>query len=164
MERFGEEWGEKYGEQWERWADNYADRWEDWAEHHRDRAEAHADRQREQAEGQAERQRERAEARAERQRQVAIAIAPSAPGWAAAARAAPVVINSCDEDDQSDTASDGRQRIVICARDFQQMASNNLRFARESIAHNDEISTEVRDKVLHDLDEEIVRIEREEAN
>jgi len=162
MERFGEEYGEKYGKQWEDWAEQYADRWENWAEQH---AEGMAEHHREQAEGQAERQRERAEARAQRQSQIAIARAQGRQAWAVAPNAAPVMIHNCDEaDENSETTSDGRNRVVICARDVRQLAGNNLRFAREQIANNNEMSAEVRDKVLHDLDEEIVRIEREEAN
>jgi bla regulator protein blaR1 len=74
---------------------------------------------------------------------------------------APVVVRSCDDDDrQVTTTTDGRPRVVICPTDMRQIASSNLRFARESIAHNQQMSEEVRAEVLRDLDAEIERIER----
>ena len=52
---------------------------------------------------------------------------------------------------------------MICDKRMNRFARSSLRNARESIAHNPEISEEVRREVLRDLDEEIARIEREDG-
>ncbi|MBO9519000.1 MAG: antirepressor regulating drug resistance protein [Porphyrobacter sp.] len=105
MEKWGEEWGEKYAAQMEKQA-------EQWAE--------------------------------------------------AGRRAEPEVVQSCDPSERRrSTTSDGRQRIVICERDYQMAAATGLRQARASIARNSQISEEVRREVLDDLDDEIRRIESE---
>lgn len=83
--------------------------------------------------------------------------------WAEAGRrAAPEVVHSCNPRERArTTTSDGRQRVVICQRDYQMAATNGLRQARASIARNPQISEEVRREVLQDLDDEIRRIENE---
>lgn len=179
MEQFRAEWAEnqdweKYGEQWAEWGRKHGEQWgkhwEKWGEQQREQALAQAQRARERA----AQQREQALARSERQREQAAqqreqALARAAQqreqaqAWAAAARMAPVVVRSCDDDDRRrTTTSDGRPRVVICPTDMRQIASSSLRYARESIAHNNEMSAEVRAEVLRDLDAEIERIEREE--
>ncbi|KRA83172.1 M56 family metallopeptidase [Altererythrobacter sp. Root672] len=81
--------------------------------------------------------------------------------WAEAGRRAePEVVESCNPNERRrTTTSDGRQRIVICERDYQVAAASGLRQARASIARNPQISEEVRREVLEDLDDEIRRIE-----
>ncbi len=122
---------EKWGKDWEKWGEKWG---EQWAEHAREQAE---------------------QARAHAQHGSAQALA-----WADAARFAPEVVHSCDQGERA-TADDGRPRVVICQRDIERIARSSLRFARNSIAGNPEISDEVRREVLADLDEEIERIERE---
>jgi hypothetical protein len=79
-----------------------------------------------------------------------------------ARRNAPEVVHSCDEDEQARTTTeDGRRRIVICQRNIEFAARKGLRSARNSIARNSDISPEIRNEILQDLDEEIARIERE---
>lgn len=95
----------------------------------------------------------------EQQRAQALAFAEQAR------RNSPEVVESCDENERRrTTTTDGRARVVICERDIRAQARagamSGLRSARESIAHNREISAEVRAEVLNDLDEEIERIER----
>lgn len=81
----------------------------------------------------------------------------------AMANAAPRVEMNCDSDQptQVTRSDDGRQRVVICQRNITRMAGNSIRAARDSIAHNREISEAVRADVLQELDEEIERIEHE---
>lgn len=87
--------------------------------------------------------------------------AAQAEAWAKAAANAPEVVQSCDEKERARTrAEDGRPRVVICQRDIQLAARSGLRGARAAIAHNPEISDDVRREVLRELDEEIERIER----
>ena len=82
----------------------------------------------------------------------------------------PDVSRDCDKAGDSGTRSwtddGGRQHVVICERIIRQhaqmahgQASMGLRMAREAIAHNAEISAAVRDQVLAELDQEIVRLE-----
>jgi hypothetical protein len=82
----------------------------------------------------------------------------------------PEVSSDCDKAGEdgarSWTDDSGRQHVVICqriirehARMAQGQASMGLRMAREAIAHNDAISASVRDQVLAELDQEIVRLE-----
>ncbi len=72
-------------------------------------------------------------------------------------------MQSCDEDERRrTTTADGRPRVVICPREAEQIARSSLRFARNSIASNQELSDEIRREVLRDLDEEIERLGRED--
>jgi hypothetical protein len=82
----------------------------------------------------------------------------------------PDVSTDCDKaggsGSRSWTDDSGRQHVVICERIIRQQArmaegqaSMGLRMAREAIAHNAEISASVRDQVLAELDQEIVRLE-----
>jgi beta-lactamase regulating signal transducer with metallopeptidase domain len=84
----------------------------------------------------------------------------------------PDVSTDCDKaggsGSRSWTDDSGRQHVVICERIIRQQArmaegqaSMGLRRAREAIAHNDAISASVRDQVLAELDQEIVRLEAE---
>ena len=183
MEQFQrdmEEWREQHGDEWAKWGEEYGEYWRQWGEQQREQALTQAERRREQAARQreqglarAERQREQAAqqrqqalARAERQREQAAQqreqAQARAQAWADAARYVPAVVQSCDEDEKRrTTTADGRPRVVICPRDMKQIARSSLRFARNSIAHNPEISDDVRTEVLQDLDEELERIERE---
>jgi hypothetical protein len=97
---------------------------------------------------------------AKQHRQMALAMAEHMP----------VVSTDCDKAggsaSRSWTDDSGRQHVVICeriireqARMAQGQASVGLRMAREAIAHNAEISASVRDQVLAELDQEIVRLE-----
>ena len=82
-----------------------------------------------------------------------------------AQRMAPEVIVHCDDESSPARATrteDGRQQIVICNAQMNRFARSSLRNARNSIASNREISAEVRNEILEDLDEEIQRIERED--
>jgi bla regulator protein BlaR1 len=82
-----------------------------------------------------------------------------------ARRDAPEVIHSCDGDPKTVTRhermADGRQKIIICERVAKRQALGGLRSARNTIARDRQIDPEVRDEVLHELDEEIERIENE---
>jgi hypothetical protein len=82
----------------------------------------------------------------------------------------PQVSTDCDKaggsSSRSWTDDSGRQHIVICervirqqARMAQDQASMRLRMARDTIAHNEAIGASVRDQVLAELDQEIVRLE-----
>jgi beta-lactamase regulating signal transducer with metallopeptidase domain len=84
----------------------------------------------------------------------------------------PDVSTDCDRAggsaSRSWTDDSGRQHVVICERIIRQQArraegqaSMGLRMAREAIAHNQAISASVRDQVLAELDQEIVRLEAE---
>jgi beta-lactamase regulating signal transducer with metallopeptidase domain len=84
----------------------------------------------------------------------------------------PDVSTDCDKAggsaSRSWTDDSGRQHVVICERIIRQQArraegqaSMGLRMAREAIAHNQAISASVRDQVLAELDQEIVRLEAE---
>jgi hypothetical protein len=84
----------------------------------------------------------------------------------------PDVSTDCDKAggsaSRSWTDDSGRQHVVICERIIRQQArraegqaSMGLRMAREAIAQNAEISASVRDQVLAELDQEIVRLEAE---
>jgi hypothetical protein len=169
MDQFREKWGEQYGEQWQEWAENYAEHWQEWGERQREQAEALAERQRDRAEherekalARAERQREQGLAQAERQREMAEQARVQSLAWAEAARAAPVVVRSCGDDDRARTTTDdGRPRVVICPSDMRQLASSNLRIAREAIARSREISEEVRADVLDEQQAQIERIEHQ---
>ena len=90
----------------------------------------------------------------------------------AMAEQVPDVSTDCDKaggsGSRSWTDDSGRQHVVICERIIRQQArmaegqaSMGLRRAREAIAHNDAISASVRDQVLAELDQEIVRLEAE---
>lgn len=86
--------------------------------------------------------------------------------WAEAARGAPEVVESCDENEQRRTATvDGRSRVVICEREIEARANAGaiagLRGARATIAHNRQIGEDVQREILADLDDEIERLERE---
>lgn len=161
-----EEWGEKWGEQW---GEQQREQALALAEQHREQALAQAEQRREQALARAERQREQGERQreqAEQRREQALALAEQQRGqaqaWANAARYAPEVVQSCDDDERRrTTTADGRPRVVICPRETQQIARSSLRFARDSIAGNHELSAEIRREVLRDLDAEIERLERE---
>jgi bla regulator protein BlaR1 len=132
IEQFGHDM-EKWGKDWEKWGEKWG---EQWAEHAREQA-------------------EQAQAHAEQGRAHALAAAD-------AARFAPEVVHSCGEGERGRAITDdGRPRVVICKRDIERMARSSLRFARNSIAGNPEISDAVRREVLADLDEEIERLERE---
>ena len=159
METFREQWSEKYGEQWEQWAENYAEHWEDWAEQHREQAE----RQRDKAEGRAERQAEAQQRRAQAQAEARAAVeVRRAQRWPQVAIAPEVVVH-CDGDGPAPatTGEDGRSRIVICNSQMRRFVFSDLRNARNSIANNRQISEEVRNEILSDLDAEIERIERD---
>ena len=122
---------EEWSRQMERWGEENGQRWEQWAEQHREQA---------------------------------LALAENTP----------VVINSCDENEQADAGTDGRRRIVICQRQIdrqvrdaerqarmaERQARSSLRQARNSIANNPDLSPQVRNEILADLDDEIERIER----
>ena len=82
----------------------------------------------------------------------------------------PEVSTDCDKAGEdgarSWTDDSGRQHVVLCQRIIRQhadmaqgRAAMGLRMAREAIAHNGEISASVRDQVLAELDQEIVRLE-----
>lgn len=95
---------------------------------------------------------------AEQHRGQALALADQAR------RMAPEVVHDCAEGDnpvRSTRTEDGRQRVIICNVQINRMARSSLRNARNAIAQNREISAEVRNEILEDLDEEIERIERE---
>ena len=129
---------EQFGHEMEQWGKDM----EKWGEKH---GEQYAEQAREQA--------EQAMQHAEQGRAQALA-------WAQAARQGPVIVQNCDDDGPTVT-DDGRQRVVICQRDIQRATRSSLRGARAAIANNPEISEEVRNEVLRDLDQEIARIERE---
>jgi bla regulator protein BlaR1 len=87
--------------------------------------------------------------------------------WAEAGRNAPEVVESCDPADRRATVTpNGRPRVVLCQREIRNHAvagaRAGLRGARAAIAGNREMSAEVRDEILRDLDTEIGRLEREE--
>jgi beta-lactamase regulating signal transducer with metallopeptidase domain len=87
----------------------------------------------------------------------------TAQATALAARHAPEVVQSCDENEQRQALTeDGRPRVVICQRQVELAARTGLRSARDTIAHNRAISDSVRAEILRDLDREIARIERGE--
>jgi beta-lactamase regulating signal transducer with metallopeptidase domain len=89
--------------------------------------------------------------------------AAEAEATALAARNAPEVVQSCDENDRHPAlAENGRPRVVICQRKVELAARTGLRSARDAIARNRAISDEVRAEILRDLDGEIARIERGE--
>jgi len=78
----------------------------------------------------------------------------------------PQVIEDCDDKgsvSRSTTDERGRRQVVICTRRIEGQARMgalmNLRGARNMIAHNREMSEEVRKEVLAELDGEISRLE-----
>lgn len=78
----------------------------------------------------------------------------------------PLVEERCDDKGTTTrewTDDKGRKHIMICEREIQRVAMNSaamgLRQARASIAANREMSADVRDEVLQELDAEIERIE-----
>ncbi|MXO58673.1 hypothetical protein GRI89_03840 [Altererythrobacter salegens] len=81
----------------------------------------------------------------------------------------PLVEERCDGEGTTTknwTDDSGRKHIMICERAIERMATRSaamgLRAARDSIARNREMSADVRDEVLEELDAEIQRIERGE--
>jgi len=89
----------------------------------------------------------------------------------AMAARAPRVIQRCDEGSEGVTETtdeSGKKTIVICERRIERNARlgalGGLRGARAMIAGNRELSAAVRDEILRDLDSEIARIERENAD
>lgn len=85
-----------------------------------------------------------------------------AEAWAEAERHMPEIVESCDAGERRRTmTADGRPRIVLCERDIELAARSSLSLARNAIAHNRDISQNVRREVLRDLDEEIERLESE---
>ncbi|MGX7895536.1 M56 family metallopeptidase [Tsuneonella sp. HG222] len=102
----------------------------------------------------------RGEALGERHRQLALRFADIDKHM-------PLVEANCDkaggEGSRSWTDEDGRKRIVICRRNMVAGAAMGLRQARNAIANNRDMSPEVRDEVLRELDSEIVRIEQKEG-
>ena len=89
----------------------------------------------------------------------------------ALAARAPRVIQRCDEgaDGVTETTDEnGKKTIVICERRIEGRARlgalAGLRGARAMIAGNAQLDGEVRDEILNDLDREIERIERENAD
>ena len=125
---------------------------EDWA----DFAEKQAD--------MAEKQAEMAEKRAE----MAEKMAEKHAAWVEANM--PVIEQRCDDKGSTTkqwTDDKGRKHVMICERQIQRLANRSaamgLRQARESIAHNPDISVDVRNEVLQELDAEISRIEREDS-
>lgn len=76
----------------------------------------------------------------------------------------PVIEMSCENgEDGTRSWSDeqGRKHVIICERAVIAKAAFGLRQARGAIAANREISREVRDEVLKELDAEIMRIEKQ---
>ena len=83
----------------------------------------------------------------------------------------PRVIERCDEGSEgvTETVDDkGKRTIVICERRIERHAKlgalSGLRGARAMIAGNRELSAEVRNEILQELDSEIERIEREDTD
>ncbi|HWK42702.1 MAG TPA: M56 family metallopeptidase [Croceibacterium sp.] len=78
-----------------------------------------------------------------------------------AARNVPEVVESCDENEKGrNRTTSGRARVVICERDYTQIARNNLRQARNAIAANRGISEAIRAEIIAEFDEEIARLDR----
>ncbi len=78
------------------------------------------------------------------------------------AHMAPEVVESCDEREMRRThTADGRTRVVICERQYTQMARNSLRQARDSIAADRNMSAAMRAEIVADLDDEIAQMDRE---
>ncbi|MXP40877.1 hypothetical protein GRI75_04360 [Altererythrobacter soli] len=79
----------------------------------------------------------------------------------------PEVVERCDSDEPVShvTLSDGRQRIVICARAIERQARDGarsgLRQARSAVARSTGMSASAKAEVLRDLDEEIADLEAE---
>ena len=149
MEKWGKEWGEK------------------WGRHYSEQAQAQAAEARKQAlaqaaqgRAQAAQAREQALAQAAEGRAQAAQARAQALAWNEASRNAARVVRNCDGDERGGMKTeDGRQVIVICQRD---MARSSLRSARNSIASNNELSPDIRDEILQDLDSEIERLESED--
>ena len=76
----------------------------------------------------------------------------------------PLVSTDCGEAGAEGTREwtdkDGRKRIAICHRQIVSRAAMGLRAARNAIASNPDMSPQVRDDLLRDLDAEISRIEK----
>jgi bla regulator protein blaR1 len=164
MAQFRERFAEQQGQDWERWAEQYGQHWQQWgeqfAEAQEHRAAQLAGAQVRRAEALAERAHAQAEAQASRAGAQAAARAGRAEARASAAPWSLAMISNCSDEDGTTVRSDnGGQQVVICNRQFARYASLPLRSARESIANNREIDAEVRNDILRDLDEEIVRIE-----
>ncbi len=79
----------------------------------------------------------------------------------------PLVSTDCDaagsEGKREWTDEAGRKHVVVCQRSILANAALGLRAARNAIANNRDISAEVRDDVLEELDAEIMRIEEQQG-
>ncbi len=148
MEKWGKEWGEKWSRQYSEQAQAQAAQARAQAAQERSQALAEA------AQARAEAAQARNEARAE---------AAQARAQALAWNDTPRVVRNCDRGERGGPKTEnGRKIVVICQPQVSVQLRSSLRQARDSIAGNPDLSPEIRDEILADLDEEIQRIERED--
>lgn len=97
----------------------------------------------------------------EMRREIHLAVAEARAGARAAAHAAPRVVMECKDDDQPVTTrvdADGTTTMFVCESYGDRVALKSLKQARDTIARNRHMSSEVRAEVLDSLDEEIEQL------
>jgi beta-lactamase regulating signal transducer with metallopeptidase domain len=152
MEKWGKEWGEKWGRQYSEQAQAQAAQ-----------ARAQAAQERNQALAEAAQARSAARAEAAQARSEARVESAQARAQALAWNDTPRIVRNCDGNERGGPRTEnGRKVVVICQPQVSVQLRSSLRQARDSIASNPQLSPDIRDEILADLDDEIERIERQD--